>query len=95
MLTALHVAVGKRHLEIVKLIIFIQNFDLGQYGRTLLHIAAEVGDPNILGQHGGTALHGAAQFGHLHIVKYLTDKQGCNPACLSVDKNTPLHLGTL
>ena len=41
--TALHVAVGKRHLEIVQFIISIQNFDLGQYGRILLCIAAEVG----------------------------------------------------
>ena len=30
----------------------------------------------------GTPLHYAAEFGHLHITKYLTDDQGCNPSCL-------------
>ena len=34
----------------------------------------------------------AAAFGHLHIVKYLTDEQGCNPSCLDEHMQyTPLH----
>ena len=49
-------------------------------------------DPNISGgQCGQTPLHTAAECGHLHIVKYLTDEQGCNPSCLNDLKHTPLH----
>ena len=32
----------------------------------------------------------AAEFGHLHIVKYLTDEQGCNPSCFD-DTSSTLH----
>ena len=31
------------------------------------------------------------QSGHFHIVKYLTDEQGCNPSCLDEYKYAPLH----
>ena len=53
-------------------------------------ILKRIVDPNIPGQYGRTPLHYAAEFGHLHIVKYLTDKQGCNLSGL--DKYTPVQL---
>ena len=53
-------------------------------------------DPNAPGGHyGRTPFHYAAQFGHLHIAKYLTDEQGCNPSCLDEHKYTPLHCAAL
>ena len=40
-------------------------------------------------------LHYTAEFGNLHIVKYLTDEQHCNPSCLDLNKCTPLYFATI
>ena len=50
-------------------------------------------DPGIPGENGRTLLHIAAEFGHLHMVKYLINKQGFDLSCL--DKKSTLQFTLL
>ena len=77
--TALHLAVMKGYLDIVRFFISDLNCDPDLPG----------------GQYGRTPLHAAATFGHLNIVKYLTNKQGCNPPRSNDNKYIPLHYDTV
>ena len=90
-LTALHLASEQgHHIDLVKYLVIEQEINQlceDDYGNTPLHRA-----------YVGGLLHYAAAFGHLHIVKYLTDKQGCNPSRLdekNMYKCTPLHYAAI
>ena len=87
-LTPLHLASEQgHHIDLVKYLVIEQEINQlceDDYGNTPLHRA-----------YVGGLLHYAAAFGHLHIVKYLTDKQGCNPSCLDENKCIQLHYAAI
>ena len=99
------------HTDIVKFLTLKMNCDPTSRNAdnvTALHLAVLEGlfniiqifdqncDPNIFSECDvPPLLHYAAECGHLHIVKYLTDKKGCNPSCLDDLKYTPLHCAAM
>ena len=60
----------------------------------ILHIWTVTQTFQEVSSYDGTPLLHAAECGHLHIVKYLTNEQGCNPSHLSKDMLTSLHCAT-
>ena len=96
-------------VEVVDFLISQKNCDpgvLGQWGRTPLHCACEMGNTAVArvflessgydntscrDEAGLTPLHLAASHGRLSVVKYLIEEQNCEMECKSNQGETPLH----
>ena len=107
--TPLHDAAMGGQVEVVDFLISQKNSDpgvLGQWGRTPLHYACEMGKSAVArvflessgydntscrDEAGLTPLHLAASHGRLSVVKYLIEEQNCEMECKNNQHETPLH----
>ena len=80
--TALHLAAGCDHLDVVKLMCSVIKKNLPS-------------TCDVLDNHGRTPLHYACQDGAICSVQYLISEQQCNPHLQDQNGITPFHLATL